>query len=455
LEEAQTTTKDNIMGILPIKKLLFSLSVPMMLSMFVQALYNIVDSLFVSRINEASLTAVSLAFPLQMLMVSFGTGIGVGVNALLSRSLGEKKYDIAKQAGLHGIFLSALSAVCFTLIAIFIVPYYAASQSQNPLVVKYLLNYLGITQGFCYGLFGQFIFERLLASTGRNFYTMISQMSGAIINCILDPIMIFGLFGFPRMEIAGAALATVIGQTVAAILGIIFNIKKNPDITLNFKGFKPNGHIIRTILTVGIPSMFMQAIGSVMLYGYNLILLRFTETAVAVFGIYFKLQSFFFLPVFGLNNGMISIVAFNYGAKKRDRIVNTIKLAIAVALCFMAIGFSAFQLIPDKLLLIFDASPNMLEIGATALRRISFVYLFAGFCIIFISVLQALGNAMSSLYISLTRQLIVLLPAAYILAKVTNDVNAVWWSFPIAEFIALLISTVAIRRVYIKKLKDL
>ena len=448
--------KENKMGTMPEGRLLLNMSLPMMLSMLVQAMYNVVDSIFVSRISENALTAVSLAFPLQTLLIAVAGGTGVGVNSLLSKSLGEKDYDKANKAAMNGIFLYILSYIVSAAVGLLAVrPFYASQIKDAPVEIMNLgVQYLTIVMVASFGLYAQFIFERLLQSTGRTFFTMISQMVGAIINIILDPILIFGYFGLPKMGVAGAAVATVVGQIIAGIIGMIYNIKKNDDIKLSFHGFRPDGHIIGSIYKVGLPSIVMQSIGSVMTYGMNLILVGLSATAAAVFGVYFKLQSFFFMPVFGLNNGLIPIVAYNYGAQKKHRMIRTIKWGMLIAFCFLVMGFVVFETIPGTLLLLFDASENMLEIGIPALRIIAFHFLIAWFCIVAGSVFQAVGNGMYSLYVSVARQLVVLLPAAYILAKI-GGLDLIWWSFPIAELMSCCISTICLILTYRKVIKPL
>ena len=448
--------QENKMGTMPEGRLLFSMSLPMMISMLVQAMYNVVDSIFVSRISENALTAVSLAFPLQTLLIAIGAGTGVGVNSLLSKSLGEKDYEKANKTAMNGIFLFAISYVISALIGIFAVrPFYASQIKDAPIEIMDMgIRYLTIVMVASFGLYAQFIFERLLQATGRTFFSMVSQMAGAIINIILDPILIFGYFGLPRMGVAGAAVATVIGQIVGGLIALVYNVKKNDDITLSVRGFRPDGHIIATIYKVGFPSIIMQSIGSVMTYGMNLILVGLSSTAAAVFGVYFKLQSFFFMPVFGLNNGIIPIVAFNYGAKKKHRMIRTIKWGMLIAFCFLLTGFVVFETLPGQLLLMFDASENMLGIGTQALRIIAFHFLIAWFCIVAGSVFQAVGNGMYSLYVSVARQLVVLLPAAYILAKI-GGLDLIWWSFPIAELMSCLISAICLILTYRRVIKPL
>ena len=434
--EAIKERKANKMGTMPVNKLLVSMSLPMMVSMLVQALYNIVDSIFVSRIDENALTAVSMAFPIQSLMIAIGVGTGVGVNALLSRSLGEKDYGKVDRTAVNGVFLSAVSYLLFLVVGILAVTPFYLSQTKDAQIIAYGKQYLTIICCCSFGMYTQFIFERLLQSTGKTIFTMVTQGTGAIINIILDPIFIFGYFGIPRMGVAGAAVATVAGQIVAGVFAIIINEKKNTDVKLNFKGFRPDKKVIGEIYKVGIPSIIMQAIGSVMTYGMNRILISFNSTAVAGFGVYFKLQSFIFMPIFGLNNGMVPIIAYNYGAKEKDRMVKTLKLSVFYAIGIMVLGFLVFQLFPAPLFSLFDASEMMLSIGVPALRAISFSFLFAGFCIVCGSLFQALGNGVYSMVISIARQLVVLLPAAYLLS-LSGKVQYVWWAFPIAELVSL------------------
>lgn len=452
--ETTQNKKENKMGTMPVNRLLVSMSLPMMISMLVQALYNIVDSIFVSRINENALTAVSMAFPVQTLMIALGAGTGVGVNALLSRALGEKDYDKADKSAVNGVFLAAVSYLIFLLVGIFVTTPFYLSQTKDVQIIDYGKQYLTIICCCSFGLYTQFIFERLLQSTGRTFYTMITQGTGAVINIILDPVFIFGYLGMPRMGVAGAAVATVVGQIIAGILAVIINGKKNTDIHLHLKGFVPDAKVIGQIYAVGIPSIIMQAIGSVMTYGMNKILITFSSTAVAVFGVYFKLQSFIYMPVFGLNNGMVPIIAYNYGAGKRERLIKTLKLSILYAEGLMAIGVAVFQIFPEPLFALFDASLVMLEIGVAALRIISVSFLLAGVCIICSSLFQALGNGVYSMIVSIARQLLVLLPAAYLLSLM-GDVKYVWWAFPIAEAVSLTVTTFFMVRIYNKVIRHI
>lgn len=446
--------QENKMGVMPVNKLLLSMSLPIMVSMLVQALYNIVDSIFVAMISENALTAVSLAFPIQSLMIAVASGTGVGVNAILSKSLGEKNFDKANKAAVNGVFLAVVSFLIFVVVGLAATAPFYHSQTTDAEIIGYGKQYLTIVCVASFGIFGQIIFERLLQSTGKTVYTMITQGTGAIINIIMDPILIFGLGGLPAMGVAGAAVATIIGQIVAAVMGVVINHKVNHEIKLELKGFRPDKVIIGHIYAVGIPSIIMQAIGSVMTYGMNLILISFTSTATAVFGVYFKLQSFIFMPVFGLNNGMVPIIAYNYGAGKRERLMKTVKLSIVYAEGLMVIGFLIFQLCPQLLLQWFNASETMMEIGIPALRIISISFLFAGFCIECGSVFQALGNGVYSMIVSIARQLVVLLPAAYLLSRL-NNVDYVWWAFPIAEIMSLILSSYFLIRIYNKIIRHI
>ena len=447
-------TGENKMGFLPINKLLLNMSLPMMASMLVQALYNIVDSIFVSRINENALTAVSMAFPLQCLLIALGGGTGVGINAILSKALGEKNQERADSAAKNGIFLAFISFIVFLLIGFTLVEPFYRSQTDIEEIVGYGVDYMTIVCTCSFGIYFQFIFERLLTSTGRTFYTMITQALGAIINMILDPIMIFGLLGFPKLGVAGAAIATVIGQIIAAIVALIINIKKNPDVNINMHGYRPDMSMIKEIYKIGIPSIIMQAIGSVMNYIMNKILIGFTSTAVAVFGVYYKMQSFIFMPVFGLNNGLVPIVAFNYGAKKKERMMSAWKLAWLYATIIMSVGTLAFETIPGVMFKLFDASEAMLDIGLTAFRIIGVHFPVAAFCIITGTMFQALGKSVYSMITSIMRQVVVLIPAALILASF-GKVSLVWWAFPIAEIMSAAATIFFFTRIYKKTINTL
>lgn len=451
----QTQIQENKMGIMPIPKLLISMSLPMMISMLVQALYNIVDSMFVAQLNENALTAVSLAFPIQSLMIAVSAGTGVGVNALLSRNLGEKNFEGANKTARNGIFLGIISCVIFAIFGILGTHLFYMAQTDNPEIITYGSEYLSIVCTMSIGVFMQVTFERLLQSTGKTFYSMITQATGAIINIILDPIMIFGLLGFPALGVAGAALATITGQMIAVCLCLYFNITKNKEININMKHFRPDKVTIKNIYRVGLPSMIMQSIGSIMTFGMNNILLMFSSTAAAVFGVYFKLQSFIFMPIFGLTNGMIPIIAYNYGARRKQRITQTIKLSVIISVSIMIIGTIIFQTLPEFLLRnLFDASDQMVAIGVPALRIISLSFIIAGFCIIFGSVFQAMGNGVYSLIVSVSRQLLTILPLAYIFAKFFG-LHMVWWAMSLAELVSLAVSLVFLRRIYKKKIEPL
>lgn len=437
--------EENKMGTMPVNKLLISMSLPMIISMLVQAMYNIVDSVFVAQISENALTAVSLAFPLQNLMIAFAGGTAVGVNALLSRSLGEKNQDHVNKTAVNSIFVFLLTAVIFMIGGLTLSNLFFSVQTSNTEIVNAGTQYSMIVLGCSIGLFCQFLFERLLQATGRTLFTMVTQGTGAIINIILDPIFIFGLFGFPKMGVAGAALATVTGQIIACLMAVFFNLKFNHDIHFNFKGFKPNTYIIKQIYSVGIPSIIMQSIGSVMTFGMNTILISFSTTATAVFGVYFKLQSFVFMPIFGLNNGMIPIIAYNLGAKQKKRMFATIKLAMIYATGMMFIGVTLFETIPQTLLGFFNASPDMIKMGIPALRIIAIHFIFAGFSIVCSATFQAVGKGTYSLLTSLIRQLVVLLPCAYLLS-LTGNLDLIWLSFPIAELFSASISFVLMKK---------
>ena len=439
---------ENKMGTMPVKRLIITMSLPMMISMLVQALYNVVDSIYVARLSEEALTAVTMAFPLQNLMIALGSGTGVGINALLSRSLGEKRFDQSDAAANNGLLLTFFSYLAFLIIGLFVSGPFIRTQTQNPVLAADGTTYLRIVCCMSLGLFFQMTFERLLQSTGRTVYSMISQAAGAVINIIFDPLLIFGLAGFPKLGVAGAAIATVLGQACAAVIGLILNLRKNPDIHFSFKSvLSPDIRIIRDIYRVGIPSILMMSIGSAMTYMMNLILHTFSETAIAVFGVYFKLQSFFFMPVFGLNNGLIPVLAYNYGARNSQRIKEALRFAMMLAGSIMLAGTLVFELFPALLLRLFDASEDMLAIGVPALRIICVIFPIAGVCIAMGSVFQAFGKSMYSLVVSVGRQLVILIPAAWLLSRLRN-VNLVWLAFPIAEVVSLLISLWFYRKIH-------
>lgn len=437
--------KDNKMGIMPVNKLLLTMSVPMIVSMLIQALYNVVDSIFVAQINENALTAVSLVFPVQSIMIAVSTGTCVGVNAILSKRLGEKRLEEADKTANVAVLLSVLSYFIFLIVGIFGSEWFFAVQTDDAQIISYGASYMSIVCTMSFGLFLQICFERLLQSTGRTFYTMLMQGTGAIINIILDPVLIFGYLGFPEMGIAGAALATVIGQIFGMLLGLIFNLKVNKEIHLHIRKMTFDGPIIKAIYRIGIPAILMQSIGSVMVFLMNKILLGFSSTATAVFGVYFKLQSFVFMPIFGLSNGMVPIVAYNYGAKNKERMVKATKYSMIYATGIMVLGFLLAEIIPGSMLLMFDASESMLAIGVPAIRILCTCFLFAGFNVVASSLFQAVGDSMYSLIMSMIRQLVVLLPAAYLLS-LSGVLNAVWLSFPIAEVAATIVSVILLRR---------
>ena len=441
---------ENKMGVMPVKKLIINMSLPMMISMLVQAMYNIVDSVFVSMLSEEALTAVTLAFPIQNLMIAVGSGTGVGINALLSRSLGEKNFDRADDAANNGIALALVSYAIFIVIGLLIVRPFISSQTSNPMIQEYGITYTSIVCFLSIGVFFQITFERLLQATGRTLFSMVSQITGAVINVIMDPILIFGLIGFPKLGIAGAAAATIFGQIVASCIGLLLNRKYNNDIHISLKRIlRLNPTVIKQIYFVGIPSILMVSIGSVMTYLMNRILEGFSSTAVAVFGVYFKLQSFVFMPVFGLNNGLVPVMAYNLGAAKEKRIREALRFSVLVAICIMALGTVLFELIPQQLLSIFNASETMAAIGVPALRTIALCFPFAAVAIVLSSVFQAFSCSIYSLIVSICRQLIVLIPAAWLLSK-TGIVDNVWWSYLIAEAVSLTLTIVFFRRVWRK-----
>ena len=448
------TLQENKMGVMPVGKLLVNMALPMIISMLVQAFYNIVDSVYVSQVSESAVTALSLAFPVQNMQIGFAVGVGVGVNALLSQSLGRKDQESVNWAAGQGVFLALVATALFMLFGFFGVRPYYTMQSTVAETVEGGIAYTSICCIFTVGIFIQVLCERLLQSTGRAMQTMILQGTGAIINIILDPVFIHGWWGMPRMGVAGAAVATVIGQCTGAVLGIYLNLRHNPEVQLHVKFMKPNWKVIAPILEVGIPSVVMNGIGSVMNFGMNQILQGFNEVATGVFGIYYKLQSLFFMPLFGINNATISILAYNYGARKPKRIVHTLKLATAVAVCIMLVGLAVFQLFPQALLGIFNPTEEFLTIGVKALRILCLPFPVAAICISLGASFQALGKGSYSTVVSLCRQLIVLLPVAYLLS-LTGDVNNVWWSFPIAEVMSALVTGLLFAKLYRQKVKPL
>lgn len=460
-ENAESTApvKENKMGVLPVGKLVFSMSLPMMVSMLVQALYNIVDSLFVSQINQNAFTGVSLAFPLQNLMIAVGVGTGVGVNANLARALGEKKFEKANKFARHGIFLAVCSYLAFLAVTLCFTKVYFHAQTDVAATIRYGEQYLYIAGGLSVGSFMQIMNERLLQSTGKTVLSMFTQGLGAVINIVLDPILIFGIGPFPKMGVAGAAVATVVGQICGALFGIYLNVTRNHEININMRGFRPEEKFVKSIYAIGVPSIIMASVTSVMTFLLNLILAGFgalKDTLQSVLGAYFKLQSFIFMPVFGLNNGTVPIISYNYGAGKRTRLVKTIKISALFATSIMLLGLLLMQVFPAQMLEIFKANDEMLRWGVPALRIISVSFIFAGVAIVFSSAFQSLGHPINSMIISIARQLIVLVPAAFLLAK-TGNPDMVWWSFPIAEIMSLSASIffmIKIHREVIRHIPD-
>lgn len=440
----EETLRENKMGTMPENKLLLSMAVPMMISMLVQALYNIVDSIFVSRICEDALTAVSMAFPWQNIIIAIAVGFGVGINALLSRALGQKNAERVNQVAVNGLLLALLSYLLVLVGGLVGIRAYMRAQTDIESIVEYGITYLNICILCSFGVFVEITFERFLQATGRTVYSMITQLAGALTNIILDPILIFGLLGFPKLGIAGAAWATVIGQCVGAVVAVTLNHFKNPEVHLRLRHIRPNGRLMGEITAISIPSIIMSCISSLTCFVMNMILIAYSSTAVAVFGVYFKLQSFVFMPVFGLNNGMVPIIAYNYGAQKPERIHKTIRLGMAYAVAIMAVGLLVFQLIPKQLLLMFDASDAMLGIGAPALRIMSLAFVFAGVGIASSSACQAFGYSVYSMLISIARQIVVLIPAAYLLS-LTGVLRSIWFAFPIAEIVSLFLSLFFLR----------
>ena len=442
------------MGVMPVGRLLLSMSGPMMISMLIQALYNVVDSMFVSYISEAALTAVSLAYPMQNLMIAVATGTGVGINALLSRNLGEKNFPMVNRTAGNAIFLGLVSYVVFALIGLFGSRVYFTLQISDPEIIQMGQDYLSVIMVLSIGCFGQVLLSRLLQSTGKTFYSMVIQMVGAGLNIVLDPIMIFGLLGFPAMGVAGAALATVISQVVGTLMGLYYNLRKNPEIQFAWNQLRPSAPIVARIYSVGVPSILLQTVSSLLIFGLNQILVTFSETATAVYGVYFKLQGFAFLPIICMNNGMVPIIAYNYGAKKPERILQTIKLAITYAVIIMVAAVVIFQVFAAQLLGFFQASEEMLAIGVPALRTLSLCFIIGGFTIVASSVFQALGRGLLSMSISIFRQLVLVLPLAYVFS-LTGNLDMVWWSFPVAEVLAGLLAAYYLRRAYRRVIRPL
>lgn len=449
---SNTQDRSKLLGTMPMSRLVPKVSIPIMFSMLIQALYNIVDSIFVSRFDPNGLTAVSLAMPFQMLMIALSTGMGTGINSLLSRRLGERNPEGARRGAWNGLLIEVLGSVLFILFGLLL-----AGQTMGLVVSDNLANresifsmgtsYLTIVTAASTGLFVAIYFERMLQATGNSVLSMVTQLCGALTNIILDPIMIFGLLGCPRMGVSGAAIATVIGQFVSASIGFVLNQKKNPELRLNVKDAVINRHDLSGIISVGLPSTIMASIGSVMNIGMNAILSGFAQSnaALNVMSVYFKLQSFIFMPVFGLSNGIIAILAYNYGARIRERVYSCIKVALIWAGVIMLVGTLVFMIFPGQLMAIFESeaeaeiTAQMTEIGIVAMRIISASFLLAAVGIILSTVFQAVGRGTYSMIISICRQLVILLPVAWLIARLTGDVKAVWWCFPIAELVALVL----------------
>lgn len=452
--------KENKMGTMPVVKLLITMSLPIIISMAVLAFYNIVDTYFISMVSQRGITALGYAFPVQNIMIAMATGTGVGINALASKALGEKNKPKASKIAMQGVLIALCASALFFLIGLFgaepfmrlMVKNLNETEQVRNEIIELGADYLKIVCCASAGVFLEISFERILQSTGKTIFTMFSQGVGAITNIILDYIFVLGKFGCPQMGVKGAAIATVIGQFVAAALAIVFNLAKNSEYSLKFSDIKPNKHYIGEILYIGLPSVLMVAIGSLMNFLLNKVILNaYGADPITIFAYYFKLQSFIFMPLFGMNNGMVPILGYNYGARNKDRLYKTIKTAMCFAFVIMMLGLAAFQFFPRQILSVFSVTPSMMEIGVKAFRIISLAFIFAGICIVCISVCQALGKSMYAFWISFGRQLVALIPAAYILSAIFHDVNAVWWAFPIAEFVSLLLSLYCIRRV-LKKL---
>lgn len=453
--------RENKMGTMPTNRLLLTMSLPMVISMLVQALYNIVDSIFVAQVDteQYALAAVSLAFPVQSLMIAVSAGTGVGINAHLSKSLGMKKFKEVNATAQNALFLAFMSYLVALVLGLTCVNVFYDFQTPTEQIRNYGFDYLSVILIFSFGQFFQITFERLLQSTGKTIYSMIMQGTGAVINIILDPILIFGYLGFPALGALGAAIATVTGQIIAAVLGIIFNVKFNKEINFSLKGFRPSGRIIKRIYSVGVPSIVMQSITSVMTLALNKICYMFPEdiakNGVNVLGVYFKVQSFIFMPVFGLNNGMTSIIAYNYGANHKKRIMSTMRLGFVFAVSLLTVGFLIFEIVPELLLGLFTEDEEMIKMGVIAFREIAPSFIPAGFSIIIIATIQALGHGVYSMIVSICRQLFVLVPCAFLLVKIFGTINVMWISFPIAEVVSLTLCLLFFRSVYKKTIKSI
>ena len=440
---------ENKLGTMSIPKLLFQVSFPIVISMFIQSMYNLVDSYYIGKINEEAFTAIAIAFPIQNIMIGIGVGTGVGMNSLISRYLGEKNFDRANKTAENGLTLALLYGLLLFILSRFLPRPFVSAQTTNENIINYGVDYLKIVMGLSIGVFTQIFLERTLQSTGRTIYTMLTQLTGAVLNIILDPIFIFGYFGLPAMGVKGAAVATVTGQIIGAICGSFFQHKFNPDITMKKLSFNPK--IIKDIYIVGIPSMITITIQSFTIYVLNKMLSGISTSAIAALGAYFKVQSFVFMPIFGINNGLVPIIAYNYGAKNEKRIIKSIKLAMVTVTVMTLIVSGLIMSFPREILKIFSASGKMLEIGIPMLRICALSYVFAGISVVGASVFQAFGNGILALLDSILRQLIVLLPVAYI-AVTYFTVNEIWWGYVIAEissvfFIAYFMNTFVRRKI--------
>ena len=444
----------NKMGTLPVGRLLMTMSLPAMFSMLINALYNVIDSIFVAMIGESALTAVTLVFPVQMLMIAVSVGTGVGLSSLISRRLGEKKQKEADSVANHGLILFVVSAALFALFGLFFSRPFINAFTSDSVVAGFGYSYCFIVTVFSVFVFIQIDAEKTMQATGNMLFPMIGNLVGAVSNIILDPIFIFGLFGVPRMEVAGAAIATVIGQGLGMALNLTFLLAFKHEVNISLRSFRFSWGTVRSIYAVGLPAMVMQAIGSVMLVALNGILITFSQAAVAVFGVYFKLQSFIFMPVFGLNQGAMPIMGYNFGARNKDRLMRSFRLSLNIALVIMALGTLLFQVFAREFMMMFNASPEMLSIGVAALRAISLCFIPAAVGIICATLFQAIGHGVLSLIVSLLRQLFLILPLAWLLSHYFG-LNALWYAFPMAEVFALCASILFFRRIYRRELKDL
>lgn len=447
--------KSQKLGTMPMGKLLVEMSLPIIVSMLVQAIYNIVDSIFVARLSEKALTAVTISFPIQNVIIAFGVGMAVGVSALLSRYLGMGENKKASIVAVHGLLLAGVLSFIFFIIGIFFVDSFIRMQTTDSEIISYGIDYLDIVCTLSLGVFFQILFEKLLQSTGLTFYSMITQATGALINIILDPIFIFGLFGFPKLGVKGAAIATVIGQISGALMGLSLNLYKNKEVKFKFRGFSVSSLILREIFSIGLPAALMNAITSFAVFFINTILAGFGQSAIAAYGVMFKLQSFEFMPVLGISNAMVPIISYNYGAKNKKRIKEAIKLSIIGATVMIVVGMAIFMTLPVEILNLFSATDNMMRIGVPMIRIICISYLPVGFSIVCASIFQSLSSAKVALFEPFLRQFIILLPLMYFIATTTGDINKIWYSFIVAEFLAAIYCVYYLRRDYEQKIEKL